>query len=80
MKLRQNVLVARLLNIQHRLNPLHIYCRFLDMGLNKGFSTSVCKLYGILVFVWINWILKSVVHLYCIVNRECIVEKEMTKR
>ena len=50
------------------------------MGLNRSFSTSACKLYGILVFIWINWILKSVVHLYCTVNRECVVEKEIMKR
>ena len=73
-------MVARLLAIQHRLNPLHVYCRFLDMGLGKRVSSSVCRSYETLVFVWVSWILKVVVHFYCVVNGECIFEQVMTKR
>ncbi|UCB47953.1 MAG: hypothetical protein JSW56_12405 [Deltaproteobacteria bacterium] len=78
--LGQNNVVARLLAIQHRLNPLHVYCRFLDMGLNKKFSTSLCKLYGIILFIWLNWTLKAVVHLCCAIDRACTVEQEMKKQ
>ena len=73
-------MVARLLAIQHRLNPLHVYCRFLDMGLGKRASTSVCRSYEILLFVWVSWILKVVVHFYCVINRDCIVKQEITRR
>jgi len=30
---------------QHLLNPLHIYCRLVDMGLPTKFCKKVCKLY-----------------------------------
>ena len=31
--------------MQHKLNPLHIYCRTMDCKLNKKFLKSVCSLY-----------------------------------
>ena len=30
---------------QHFLNPLHIYCRLIDLGLTQKFSTKMCKFY-----------------------------------
>ena len=44
-----------MLNIQHRFNPLHVYCRLVDRGLNKGCSLSICKYYEILIYRWVAW-------------------------
>lgn len=30
---------------QHFLNPLHIYCRLMDLGLPKKHSMKLCRLY-----------------------------------
>ena len=38
-----------ILNIQHRFNPLHVYCRLVERGLNKRFSLSICRYYEILI-------------------------------
>jgi hypothetical protein len=56
-KLRGNLdlLNLKILQVQHRLNPLHIYCRLLDKGLNKKLSMSICKYYGIVVYSWLSW-------------------------
>jgi hypothetical protein len=42
-----------ILGIQHRLNPLHVYCRLLDTGLSREFSGQVCQCYEIFLFRWI---------------------------
>ena len=44
-----------MLTIQHRLNPLHVYCRLVDKGLSKNLSMSVCKYYEILIYSWLCW-------------------------
>jgi hypothetical protein len=46
-------LVGTMLNIQHRFNPLHVHCRLVERGLNKGLSASICKWYGILIYSWL---------------------------
>jgi len=33
------------LHLEHALNPLHVYCRLLDMGFSKDFSRRVCVIY-----------------------------------
>ena len=38
------------LNVQHRLNPLHVYCRLVERGLNKKSSLSICRCYEILIY------------------------------
>lgn len=55
--LRENLdlLNLKILEIQHRLNPLHVYCRLVDRGLNKKLSMSICKYYGIIVYSWLSW-------------------------
>jgi hypothetical protein len=45
---------SRILNLQHRLNPLHMYCRLIDRGVNKKLSMSVCKYYEILIYSWLG--------------------------
>jgi len=44
-----------MLTIQHRLNPLHVYCRLVDKGLNRKLCLSVCKYYEILIYSWLCW-------------------------
>ena len=40
------------LTIQHRLNPLHLYCRMVEKGWNKKCCMSMCKWYQILIYSW----------------------------
>jgi len=42
-----------ILGLQHTLNPLHVYCRLLDTGLNREFSAQICQYYEIFLFRWI---------------------------
>jgi hypothetical protein len=46
----RNVMLA----LQHCLNPLHLYCRLVDKGLNKKLSMSICKWYQIIVYSWLG--------------------------
>jgi hypothetical protein len=46
-------LVGTMLNIQHRFNPLHVHCRLVERGLNKGLSALICRWYGILIYSWL---------------------------
>lgn len=48
-------MVNALLELQHRFNPLHVYCRLVDKGVNKEASLSICKYYEILVYSWLAW-------------------------
>jgi hypothetical protein len=50
-----NVLKLKIFEIQHRLNPLHVYCRLVGSGLSKKLSMSICKYYGIVVYSWLSW-------------------------
>lgn len=51
--LRDIGMEAMMLNIQHYLNPLHVHCRLVEMGLKKTLSKSVCKYYEILIYGWL---------------------------
>ena len=44
-----------MLNIQHRFNPLHVYCRLAERGLDKKSSLSICRYYEILIYSWLAW-------------------------
>jgi len=44
-----------MLTIQHRFNPLHVYCRLVDTGLNKRLSMCICKHYEMLIYSWLSW-------------------------
>ena len=69
--------VGKLLALQHRLNPLHMYCRCLDKGLGRDLSARVCKCYELLVFMWMSYAIKTAIHVYCAVNRSCKVEEAL---
>lgn len=72
-------MIGKFLFIQHRLNPLHLYCRFLERGLSKKTSILLCRYYEVLLFVWITTILKLCIHFYCFFNRSCSIREEMRK-
>ena len=63
-----------MLNIQHRFNPLHVYCRLVDRGLNKGFSLSICKYYEILIYRWVAWFTIVVVGTCRLMQEKIIVK------
>jgi hypothetical protein len=48
-------LLNMMLNIQHCFNPLHIYCRLMETGLNKKLSMSICRCYEIFVYAYLSW-------------------------
>lgn len=48
-------MLNKLLNIQHRFNPLHVYCRLVERGINKRLSIFLCKYYEIIIYSWIAW-------------------------
>jgi hypothetical protein len=44
-----------MLTIQHRFNPLHVYCLLVKTGLNKSFCLPICKWYEMLIYTWVAW-------------------------
>ena len=63
-----------MLSVQHRFNPLHVYCRLVDRGLNKRFSLSVCRYYEILIYSWLAWFTILAVRV-CKLTHERIIMK-----
>jgi hypothetical protein len=58
-----------LLNIQHTVNSLHIYCRLIEAGYDKNKSLWVCNIYEKTIFRFIiNPILKTSILLYKKIN------------
>ena len=51
----EDTLVDKILNIQHHLNPLHVYCRLVEKGWSKRVSISICKYYEVLIYSWLAW-------------------------
>lgn len=70
-------MVDKLLAIQHRLNPLHVYCRFLDRGLNRRLSTAICKSYERVIFFWFSRLIKSAIYCYALMDRSYSFKKEI---
>jgi hypothetical protein len=52
-----HILATTILNIQDRLNPLHVHCRLVERGLNKAQSISICRCYGVLFYSWFSWVI-----------------------
>ena len=42
-----------ILHFQHKVNPLHIYCRLLDKGLTPRISLRLSRCYEILIYKWL---------------------------
>ena len=49
-----STLLKAMLDIQHRFNPLHVYCRLVERGVKKELSISICKYYSILIYSWLT--------------------------
>ena len=47
-----DALATKTLNVQDRLNPLHIHCRLVERGVNKRLSILICRCYQILFYSW----------------------------
>jgi hypothetical protein len=45
--------VTFMLSVQHTMNPLHIYCRLMDLGLGKRISLLVIKCYEHFLYQWL---------------------------
>jgi hypothetical protein len=76
----KETLVARLLSIQHRLNPLHVYCRLLDKGISRNRAMSVGKAYELLLFIWLSFLIKTLIHFGLLVTRQDLNRKEPPTR
>jgi hypothetical protein len=74
------VVIIRILNIQHRINPLHIYCRLIDGGLDRRVSLAVCRYYEHLVFFWLRRVLKTLMYLHFLFDREFTLGKVVRRK
>lgn len=72
-------MVARLLSAQHRLNPLHVYCRILDRGMSRPVSRRLCRAYEVGVFVWLNLIIKGFLGFYRLTGKGLLIHQELRK-
>jgi len=68
--------VARLLSIQHRLNPLHVYCRLLDRGISKKLAMSAGKAYELLLFISLSFLIKTLIHFHLLLTHRRLNRKE----
>ena len=57
---RMRSVIPYIFAIQHRMNPLHVYCRFRDSGYRRGASVFYCRVYEIIVFSWVRIVLHGV--------------------
>ena len=72
----RETLVARLLSIQHRLNPLHVYCRLLDRGISKKLAMSAGKIYEVLLFISLSFLIKTLIHFRLLLTHQALNRKE----
>jgi len=56
-----------LAHIQHNLNPLHVYCRLMDSGMNRYVSMRISRTYEILIYRRLNSFL--IVSCFCFTTR-----------
>jgi len=52
------------LNLEHRWNPLHVYCRLVERGSPKKLSIFLCRCYEIFIYFWIMWLVRSCNYLW----------------
>ena len=76
----QEIVGGKLLAIQHRMNPLHVYCRLLERGFGRRISTSLGKSYEALIFIWLSWIIKTVMYLFFAMNRDYKIRQKLKRR
>ena len=46
--------VRLMLGVQHHLNPLHIYCRLVELNLRKETAMGLCRVHEIMVWSWVS--------------------------
>jgi hypothetical protein len=51
-----------LLEMQHKFNPLHVYCRLIERGMDKHVSIRISRYYEVLIYKWLAAL--SVVSIY----------------
>ena len=73
-------MIRILLTLQHRLNPLHVYSRFMDRGLGKRLSFVLCKYYEILIFAWMSYLIKVLIHFCFTLNKTSALSEELRKK
>jgi len=47
--------------------------------MNRRLSSITCRYYEFLIFIWLNFIIKTLMHFYCIMNGSEGVEEEIKK-
>jgi hypothetical protein len=72
--------IISILNIQHRINPLHIYCRLVDRGLDRRVSLAFCRYYEHLVFFWLKRVLKTLMYFHFFFDRELTLERVIRRK
>ncbi|MES0349076.1 MAG: hypothetical protein ABUK19_00015 [Desulfobacteria bacterium] len=50
--------------VQHAWNPLHLYCRLVDVGLSKPVSMTLSRNYERLVYSWLRPV-ANCIHAIC---------------
>jgi len=46
--------VGRVLSaVQHRCNPLHVYCRLIEKGVNREISIRLIRVYEAMLYWWL---------------------------
>ena len=45
-------------SLQHKLNPLHVYCRLLDRGMARRDSIRLCRYYETGVYRWVRVLMR----------------------
>ena len=76
----RETLAARLLSVQHRLNPLHVYCRLLDRGMSKNRAMSVGKTYELLLFIALSFLIKTLIHFRLLLRHQGLNRNESATR
>jgi hypothetical protein len=72
-------MVTKLLSAQHRLHPLHVYCRLLDRGINRKLAMFLCRTYRILFFASFNLSVKTLIHSYLVIDKSRTIQDELRK-
>jgi hypothetical protein len=72
-------MVTKLLSAQHRLHPLHVYCRLLDRGISRRLAMLICRTYRILFFVSFNLSVKTLIHSYLVIAGSRTIQDELRK-
>jgi hypothetical protein len=72
-------MVTKLLSAQHRLHPLHVYCRLLDRGISRRVAVFICRAYRIFFFVSFNLSVKTLIHSCLVIDKSRTIQDELRK-